>query len=100
MILHDSLVSQLNLEQKQIYDVVLQSVYERTHYRKKDLCRVLSILPSVFFGHSAKSIFAECRKQHSAKTSLPSAFFRHSAKSFFAECLFQALGKDNFQIIF
>jgi hypothetical protein len=30
-----------------------------THYRKKDLCRVSSVLPSVFFGHSAK--------RHSAK---------------------------------
>lgn len=30
LLMHDSLVSQLNLEQKQIYDVVLQSVYERT----------------------------------------------------------------------
>ena len=28
--MHDNLVSQLNSEQKQIYDVVLQSVYERT----------------------------------------------------------------------
>jgi hypothetical protein len=35
--------------------------YLRPHYRKKDLCRVLSILPSIFFGRSAKNeIFAEC----------------------------------------
>jgi len=40
---------------------------------------VPSGLPSVFFGHSAKSFFAECG---------------HSAKKLFAECFFLTLGKE------
>jgi hypothetical protein len=36
----------------------------------------------------ALSVFAECCFRHSVKTSLPSAFFTHSAKKLFAECLF------------
>jgi hypothetical protein len=71
------------------------------HYWKKDLCRVSSVLPSVFFRALGKETlcrvpFLDTRQRSSSS----SAFFRHSAKSPFAECFFRTLGKDNFQIIF
>jgi hypothetical protein len=74
----DVLAKMINMAQA---NQLITGLAEEYHYRKKDLCRVSNILPSVFLGHSAKSFFAECR-------SLPSAFSRHSAKKLFAECLF------------
>jgi len=76
-------------------------------------------LPSVKKKHSAKKLFAECQKKHSAKSSLPSVkkitlgkeaflpsakkntrqrvcrvfFFGHSAKRLFTECPKKTLGK-------
>ena len=55
---------------------------DRTHYWKRDLCRVSKI------EHSAKTLFAECRTRQ--RIALDKN--RLSAKDFFAEC--QALGKS------
>ena len=40
---------------------------------KKNNTRQISSLPSVKKKHSAKKLFAECQKKHSAKAALPSA---------------------------
>jgi hypothetical protein len=60
------------------------------HYRKKDLCRVSNILPSVFLRALGKEllcrvpVFAECLFYGTRqRSSLPSALFIHSAKIIF-----------------
>jgi hypothetical protein len=36
----------------------------RVHYQNLTLCRVSNVLPSVFFGHSAKKLFVECHTKN------------------------------------